>query len=65
MKYKIVSNLPKNCNMIAVYPYPFKFTNSRLYVYEPGVACYGDACWFRSSHDLSCDLACYLMAYAR
>ena len=65
MKYVIVSKLPKNCYCVENYPYPFKITRSKLYVYDPGVDCYGDACWFRRSHTLNCDLAFYLMAYAR
>lgn len=65
MKYVIVNKLPKDCNLIADYSFPFKFTSKQLYVYEPGLDCYGDACWFRRSHNLTSDLACHLMAYAR
>ena len=57
MIYTQVKNLPKDCDMVAGYPFPFKFSRSKLYVYEPYVSPFGENVWCRRSHDINSSLA--------
>lgn len=52
MKYVQVKKLPKDCIKVNDYPYPFKFSGDKLYIYEPGVNLYGEAIWYRSVHSV-------------
>ena len=61
MIYTIVSKLPKDCICVDDFPFPFKFSGDKLYVYEPDVDCFGDAVWFRRRHDIKCNLAVKLL----
>lgn len=57
MMYVQVKKLPKDCIVLDCYPYPFKFSRDKLYVYEPDVNCFGESIWFRSIHSVFSPLA--------
>lgn len=52
MMYVQVKKLPKDCICVSYYPFSFKFSRDKLYVYEPGVNCFGESIWFRSIHSV-------------
>lgn len=57
MIYVQVLKLPNDCICVDDYPFPFKFSGHRLFVYEPDVNCFGQSIWFRRSHDINSPLA--------
>lgn len=57
--YVFVKKLPADAVCCDLYRYPFKF-GKLLYVYEPGLDCFGEAGFYRRSHRLDCPLANFL-----
>lgn len=63
MKYVELKKLPKDCHCIDAYLFPFKLSGKTLYVYQPGVNCYGDAVWYRWTLNASSALGDRLSNY--